>query len=184
MHERPSLWNHAARVVSCNVECVFARNSVYWLTTVAFVIYPVALNFDWIPRWFSPWAVTIYVLAVGVLLVVESGTRMDIKDFLRVIREGLASVDSALENLYATPGRRRLAKFQDLYRIATNAITGLANPKQVQAQLFWVHDHADHQHLVSIYASNGNLQMSRNHFSSIGDAVDRRVWTRRIGVRL
>lgn len=152
------------------------RKTIFWIASAYVVAYPIFLNAQWISAETKGWALAGFILAVVALVVTEAWDKADFKGQLRVITDGIETVDSALEDVVSTGGNGRRSQFEILYRLATNAIVGVASPSRSQAQLFLVHSHEDHDHLVSVCASNGHLKRSRNHFSSIGDESDRVVW--------
>lgn len=127
-------------------------------------------------KWIQTTLLVLAVLAVVVLVAIELLDRADEKDASKVLSRGLAITSNELEALLLAPNAARKNKFDQLCVVAITAIAQLDNAIGTQAQLFWVHKHGDHQHLVSIYASNGNKDKSRNHFSSVGDEADRIVW--------
>ena len=155
------------------------RRASYWLAVGAILIVQVFINSpnvrDLTTR---QWVLTgIVLLALIVLVMTEVRDKGDESDAAQVLNAGISTTAYQLQRLLLTPPQGRASKFETLYQTATNAISGLADPKHVQAQLFWVYRHEDHEHFVSIHASNGNLKQSDNHFSSVGDEIDRNVWT-------
>lgn len=154
----------------------WVRKAIYLVATVGVFGFPVALQQKWIPEPWAGRAMLFYLVFALILIGIEFADRRDFRDQLRVITEGISGVDSALEDLVSAKGNGRQGKFQELYKIANNAIVGLANTDYVQAQFFWVHQHGEHQHFVSIHTNNGKHEKSNNHFSSVGDKVDQLVW--------
>lgn len=133
------------------------RKVFYWLGVGIVLAYPVVSAFDSLKSygWLQKVLLVAAIVAVVVLIIVEGLERGDEKDASRVLQEGLSNTGNELEELLLAPPRARQNKFDQLGKVATNAIAGLAEPERTQAQLFWVHDHDEHQHLVSIHASNG-----------------------------
>ncbi|MGO1537309.1 MAG: GAF domain-containing protein [Yaniella sp.] len=154
------------------------KKAAYWLALGVVLYYQTAAGAGFLPSkmWLQIvlWAAT--AISIILLIVFEARDRGDEKDASEVLRNGLGLTSSALEEVLDAAGPARKNKFDNLCQVATSAIAGLADSKTTQAQLFWVHAHEDHKHLVSIYASNGNIAKSNNHFSSVGDEVDQAVW--------
>lgn len=142
----------------------------------AIVAYPVGNDADWFPESFGRWPFYTFLIAISYQVVAEYLSRADYKDRLGVLTAGMAVIDAELDGLVSVHKNKVVGLFPELYKVSTNAIVGLANTKFVQAQIFLVHEHGGHKHLISVYAARGKEFRSANSFPSIGTATDRAVW--------
>lgn len=128
----------------------------------------------------SDWSVRIAIgaiVATVCLIYVDSRARSDDIAATEILRQSAALTSTYLQEIVLARGARRPAIYKAMSEGATNSILGLADPRRTQAQIFWVHQHNNHKHLVSIFASNGAIKQSNNHFSSISKhKADRFVW--------
>lgn len=156
---------------------IAVRTTFFWLANAIIALYPVAVSLNMIDEKDKATCFVVFVIAFIALGVVQLADRADRNDQKRFLSEGLRAVHYDLEVLVGAKAQDRLGDFKGLIRSVSNAITGLANPKYSQAQVFQVHECQDHDHFVSIYTTDGSKsKKSSNHFSSSGSARDQAVW--------